>query len=192
MSKRKLNTLRIIGGRWRRRLIHFPELPQLRPTHDRIRETLFNWLQPYIVGSCCLDLFAGSGALGFEALSRGAAKVTFVDSHPEVINHIYKTSQLFAIDSNKIEMVLGRCPDQTLAFRNSPYDIVFLDPPFDTDRLDDIMFWLEAHHHLSNNALIYLEIEKRREICIPKQWQCIKEKSTKSIAYFLFHKEGSL
>lgn len=190
MSKRHPNTLRIIGGQWRRRTLKFPDIPGLRPTHDRIRETLFNWLQPYIAGSNCLDLFAGSGALGFEALSRGADKVTFVDSQPAVTQHIKDTSRLFEIESAKIDIVLGRCPEQAPSFKNAPFDIVFLDPPFHTGEVNEIMQWLETHQLLSNSALIYLEIEKRSEIKPPSLWQCIKESSTKNITYRLFQRES--
>src|SRR5688572_17916471 len=80
--------IRIIGGRWRGVPLAFPALPQLRPTPDRVRETLFNWLQPVIVGARCLDLFAGSGALGLEALSRGAANAVFVDRDPQIGRHL--------------------------------------------------------------------------------------------------------
>ena len=88
MMHRKPGRLRIIGGYWRRRLIPVPDIPGVRPTHDRIRETLFNWLMPYIQGAHCLDLFAGSGILGFEALSRGAKHVSFVDKDTKVIYHL--------------------------------------------------------------------------------------------------------
>ncbi|WP_309567556.1 16S rRNA (guanine(966)-N(2))-methyltransferase RsmD [Coxiella-like endosymbiont] len=85
---------RIIAGKWRGRKIVFPSLPELRPTSDRIRETLFNWLSPYIKDSCCLDLFAGSGALGFEALSRGCAHVTFFDHSKKVIETLQKNAEI--------------------------------------------------------------------------------------------------
>ncbi|MFZ8984785.1 MAG: RsmD family RNA methyltransferase, partial [Steroidobacteraceae bacterium] len=87
-SRRRPNELRIIGGEWRGRRLSFPALPGLRPTPDRVRETLFNWLSPVVQGARCVDLFAGSGALGLEALSRGAAGVTFVDSQPEVVRQL--------------------------------------------------------------------------------------------------------
>lgn len=95
MSKRLRGKVRIISGKWRSRNVIFPEVPDLRPTASRIRETIFNWLLTYIVGANCLDLFAGSGALGFEALSRGAAHVTFIDRSNQVINALKKKCSYF-------------------------------------------------------------------------------------------------
>lgn len=121
------NKVRIIGGKWRGRNISFPDVPGLRPTGDRMRETLFNWLAPVIPGARCLDLFAGSGALGFEALSRGAASCVFVEQHATVAAQLRETARV--LDAATAEIV---CMDmrQWLATQSAPFDVVFLDPPF--------------------------------------------------------------
>lgn len=128
------NQLRIIGGEWRGRKLRFPDAPNLRPTPDRVRETIFNWLAPMIQGAHCLDLFAGSGALGLEALSRGAALTTFVDSHKKVTqelkNHIETLNanaraKVFSMDGVKF---LTQDKFQTTEVKQ--YDLVFLDPPY--------------------------------------------------------------
>ena len=124
------NQLRIIGGRWRGRRISFPDVIGLRPSGDRIRETLFNWLQNTIHDAVCLDLFSGSGILGFEALSRGSAQVTFVDQHPVVIKHLQGVSELLAID--EVRIIRADVPSSSLQkqLSGTQYNLVFLDPPF--------------------------------------------------------------
>src|SRR5688572_7319887 len=130
--------VRIIGGRWRGVPLAFPALPQLRPTPDRVRETLFNWLQPMIVGARCLDLFAGSGALGIEALSRGAGSVTFVDRDPQIGKHLAGVLARLGVPSG--EGAAAVAVADALAFLAGPapapaFDIVFLDPPYAADCL---------------------------------------------------------
>ncbi|MCB1826785.1 MAG: 16S rRNA (guanine(966)-N(2))-methyltransferase RsmD [Coxiellaceae bacterium] len=186
MTKHKPGTIRIIGGHWRRHLLHFPDVPGLRPTHDRIRETLFNWLMPYIKGARCLDLFAGSGALGFEALSRDAEAVSFVDSHTKVVDYIKQTAISLGVESDTFEVILGRCPEQSIPLHFKPYDIVFLDPPYKDHRMAQILAWLEKNECLSDEALIYMEMEKQREPIQFDGWKILKEGHTKTISYFLF------
>src|SRR5512134_933490 len=121
------NQLRIIGGRWRSRRLRFPPLPGLRPTPDRVRETLFNWLTPVIAGARCLDLFAGSGALGIEALSRGAAAVTFVERHPQAVRGLRANLAQLRAEGARVEQA-----DALLWLRQAPqpFTVVFLNPPF--------------------------------------------------------------
>ena len=128
------NELRIIGGQWRGRKLRFPDRPSLRPTLGRVRETLFTWLAPNISGTRCLDLFAGSGALGFEALSRGAAEVTFVERDRKAAAAIRSNVELLQARAT----VVCQPAKQYLARTRARFDIVFLDPPFDTggSRLD--------------------------------------------------------
>lgn len=165
--------LRIIGGQWRGRKFAFPAIPGLRPTPDRIRETLFNWLAPYINGARCLDLFAGSGALGLEALSRGAAHVDFFDAAPAVITHLKAIFQTLQITNSQVRQAI--VPTQLPAACPQPYDIVFLDPPFHQNLIGDCCFWLQEHHWLSPNALIYLEAEKTAApLILPENWQLLK------------------
>ena len=148
------NTLRIIGGAWRGRRIRFPGLKGLRPTPDRVRETLFNWLAADVAGSRCLDLFAGSGALGLEALSRGAASVTFVERKREAADRLRETVTQLAPGR---ATVLHADALAWLGGTPQPFDIVFLDPPFDSGLLPAAMRALESSGWLLPAARIYLE-----------------------------------
>ena len=154
---RQSNTLRIIGGSHRGRKLKFADVPGLRPTPDRVRETLFNWLAPLIPGARCLDLFAGSGALGFEAMSRGAREVVFVDSHSLAVKALRENIALLGdgsaevIQSGALEW-LSRQPAE-------PFDVVFLDPPFRQDLLEPCCQRLDEAGWLASPAAIYLERE---------------------------------
>lgn len=187
------NQLRIIGGEWRGRKLRFPDAPNLRPTPDRVRETIFNWLAPMIHGACCLDLFAGSGALGLEALSRGAAFTTFVDSHKKVTQAL--KAHLDVLNSNDKAEVLQMDGEKMLnheSFLNTEakiYDIVFLDPPYHLDLMAKVVPLLEENDWLSNNAMLYLEIEKRQSLpTLPENWTLLKEKTAGEVNYFLFQR----
>ena len=135
--------LRIIGGEWRGRKIHFPPVQAIRPTPDRVRETVFNWLQGVTPGSRCLDLYAGSGALGFEALSRGAREVVFVDVEPAVVRHIGDTLRNLGCDRGR---TVRADAAGFLAQPATPFDVIFLDPPFAAPVLPDICQHIEASH----------------------------------------------
>ncbi|MCU0976924.1 MAG: 16S rRNA (guanine(966)-N(2))-methyltransferase RsmD [Steroidobacteraceae bacterium] len=126
----------------------------LRPTPDRVRETLFNWLAPSIAGARCLDLFAGSGALGFEALSRGASSVVFVERAPAVARHLRETVALLAPEAGRV--VQGGAGDH-LAGRAERFDVVFLDPPFDDDVVPGLLARLVAGGWLAPGARVYVE-----------------------------------
>ena len=157
MAKR--NQVRIIGGRWRRRLITFPTKAQLRPTPDRVRETLFNWMGQALDGKICLDLFAGSGALGFEAASRGAANVVMVENDSDVHAALAGNKQLLGADNVEI------CREDAftfLALDHRLFDVVFLDPPFHQELLPRLLGMLRAH--LVPAAMIYVEAEQFPEI----------------------------
>lgn len=186
MSK-TANSVRIIAGKWRGRRIHFPDVLHLRPTHDRIRETLFNWLSPYIAEANCLDCFAGSGALGFEALSRGAKFVTFVDQSPDVINTLRQNASL--LTTTQCEMIQAQLPKPPVLSSNRVYDIIFLDPPYRQNLLAPTCAWLDSSGLLTNDALIYVESEigfTTSLILTNCNWQPIKEKHTSSIYYALW------
>lgn len=148
------NTLRIIGGEWRSRRIRFPGLTGLRPTPDRVRETLFNWLAPEVAGSRCLDLFAGSGALGLEALSRGAASVTFVEREREAADRLRETVNQLAPGR---ATVLHADALAWLGGEAQAFDIVFVDPPFDSGLLPVAVRALASGGWLAPEARIYLE-----------------------------------
>ena len=178
------NRLRIIGGRWRGLRVTFPPLPALRPSPDRVRETLFNWLQPVIVQSRCLDLFAGSGALGIEALSRGASHVDFVDSEAQVGRHLQETLQRLGAANGFVHVIdahryLDKPPRQ-------PYDIVFLDPPYASDLLPGICNKLGQGGWLAPEALIYLECPADRPLPdVPSAWQIHRSKRAGQVGYHL-------
>lgn len=148
----KSNRVRIIGGAWRSRLVHFPPRPGLRPTPDRVRETLFNWLGQELTGRACLDLFAGSGALGFEAASRGARRVVMVERDPVAFRQLAATRD--ALGAAAVEL---RRADalEFLRADDGVYDVVFVDPPYRTDLWPRIAPLLPRH--LAPQALVYLE-----------------------------------
>lgn len=185
------NQLRIIGGEWRGRKLRFPDAPNLRPTPDRVRETIFNWLMPVIHGARCLDLFAGSGALGLEALSRGAAFTTFVDSHKKVTQALQ--AHLDLLDANDRAEVIHN--DSIKFLKKSPnieaqaYDLLFLDPPYHLDLMEKAIPLLEEYGWLTGNAMLYLEIEKRQSLPeLPDNWEKLKEKTAGEVNYFLFQR----
>ena len=128
MTPRAPNRIRIIGGTHRGRRLAFPDAAGLRPTPDRVRETLFNWLMPHLPGARCLDLFAGSGALGLEAVSRGAREVVLVDANPAVVKSLQENLRLLG-ETERARVIRS----DALAFlrkeTDAPFDIVFLDPP---------------------------------------------------------------
>ena len=175
MAKRRSNTLRIIGGEWRGRRIHFPAAPGLRPTADRRRETLFNWLAFDLEDADCLDLFAGSGALGLEAASRGAARVTLVEASREVAAALAATvRELHACD--RVEVVHA----QVARYLNRParpLDVVFVDPPFAQPRLvSDTLARLQAGGWLAPGARVYVEVAARAERPrVPAGWELDRE-----------------
>ncbi|HSC67135.1 MAG TPA: 16S rRNA (guanine(966)-N(2))-methyltransferase RsmD [Cellvibrio sp.] len=185
------NQLRIIGGQWRGRKLGFPDVDGLRPTGDRIRETLFNWLAPEIHGAHCLDLFAGSGALGLEALSRGAASSLLLEKHPAAARQLISNLQLLQAADGRVEQVdsldwLGR---QTPSHR---FDIVFIDPPFALDLWERIASALEAHAWLSDAAVIYLEAPRDALLQLPANWQLHRDKQAGQVSYRLYHRHTPL
>ena len=185
MTKGVSGKVRIIGGKWRSRKITFSAIPGLRPTHDRIRETLFNWLNTDVEGAICLDLFAGSGALGFEALSRGAKQVTFVDNSPLVVSSLKKNAAILG-DTSSIEIICANFPDPMLSFKHSPFDIVFVDPPFFQDLIPASIECLIKGNHMKKGALVYREAEANVEtLPVPSGFEQFREKRTGAVIYGL-------
>ncbi|WP_299878248.1 16S rRNA (guanine(966)-N(2))-methyltransferase RsmD [uncultured Cocleimonas sp.] len=165
-NKKGPNTLRIIGGEWRSRKLQFLDAPGLRPTPDRIRETLFNWLQGSIYDSNCLDLFAGSGAIGLEALSRGAKSVDFIEKNAAASEQLNANLQLLKSDSSVFKMDALSFLDKHSA--EQPYDIIFLDPPYRQGLLDKSLELLIAKALINKNTLIYLEHESEESFDFTK------------------------
>lgn len=180
-------TLRIIGGEWRSRKIRFPDLPQLRPTPDRVRETLFNWLMPVIEGARCLDLFAGSGALGLEALSRGAAEVVFVDRDKQVLEYLRAT---FSLLKTEHASVVQADALSYLASTPQSFDIVFLDPPFNAELVLPCCTALETQAWLTPRAYIYIETASQTPLTgLPANWHVLREKTAGQVCYRLLQRQ---
>jgi len=176
--------LRIIGGSWRGRRLRFPAATLIRPTPDRVRETLFNWLGARIVGARCLDLFAGSGALGLEALSRGAAHVTFVEHDTVAVRALQATLAEWGARDARVE----RCDALAfLAVAAPPVDVAFLDPPFASSLLGEAAALLERNGWLSEAALIYVECAAREAPPpLPERWLPLKAKRAGEVGYHLY------
>jgi 16S rRNA (guanine966-N2)-methyltransferase len=178
--------VRIIGGEWRGRKLNFPPSAGLRPTPDRVRETVFNWLQFELAGARCLDLFAGSGALGFEALSRGAAEVVFVERDPASAQAIGDTLTRFQCDRGRVEQADALAWLERGAPASRPFDIVFLDPPYDEARLPVLVEKLELGRWLAPGAWIYLEdAAARGEPRLPPGWTLLRSKRAGDVGYHL-------
>jgi 16S rRNA (guanine966-N2)-methyltransferase len=178
------NRFRIIGGHHRGRRLAFPDLPALRPSPDRVRETLFNWLGPRLPGARCLDLYAGSGALGLEALSRGAAHVTFIDEAPAAVRAIKEHLALLDLASRARALEadapgwLQRCVPQ-------PYDIVFVDPPFADNAWERLCTLLIHSGAVRNGALIYVEYPVQVAPSLPSAWVRWKRSRAGRVAFQL-------
>lgn len=182
--------IRIIGGQWRGRKLPVPDSPGLRPTTDRIRETLFNWLAPWLVDARCLDCFAGSGALGLEALSRYAGQTTLLEMDRRVARQLSQNLvTLNAAPGNVVNT-------NTLTFLNQPgepFDIVFIDPPFRQDLLGQTLHQLEVNGWLADGALIYVESEAEGSLpSLPATWQLHREKVAGQVACRLFIRESQV
>jgi 16S rRNA (guanine966-N2)-methyltransferase len=178
------NSVRIIGGGWRGRRVSFPDLPGLRPTPDRVRETLFNWLQQAVAGARCLDLFAGSGALGLEALSRGAKELVFVEQAVAASRALQE--QLVRLGGERRSQVVEMGAARYLRNSAQPFDIVFLDPPFGRDALAEYVPLLDAGNWVTVGGLVYLENEKKSGApVLPTHWELLKSKSAGEVGYHL-------
>lgn len=177
--------IRIIGGHYRGKKIAFPDSAGLRPTPDRVRETLFNWLMHNIRNARCLDAFAGSGALGLEAFSRGAAEVCLIEQNQPTFKHLqtvissFKSPQLTLINSNACDFIR-----QT----NQVFDIVFLDPPFDTNLLSTCLTLLYERPILQPGGLVYIESPHAIELPLA-QWETLKQKKAGQVVYGLIKKQ---
>lgn len=176
--------LRIIGGQWRSRIIGFDDAPGLRPTPARVRETLFNWLQTDIHNSRCLDLFAGSGALGFEAASRGAQQVVLIESNPLSCQKLRENclnlgaSQIQVLHQD-VQVFLGACQDA--------FDVIFLDPPFGQDWVQPICQQLNQRGLLAPHGKIYIETERNLSLQhLPAEWQLLKDKVAGEVSFRLY------
>ena len=183
-KKSQRGRLRIVAGNWRSRLLEIADVPGLRPTAERIRETVFNWLTPHLAGARCLDLFAGTGALGLEALSRGAADVLFVETSAVAVRTLLKN-----IASLQTTNATVRRADAVNYLQHpgaDQFEIVFLDPPFADDLHGDLCKLLDESTILAADALVYIEEDRAKpEVVLPPGWQTLKTKSAGNVRYSL-------
>lgn len=180
--------LRIIGGRWRGRRLSVPEAEGLRPTPDRVRETLFNWLQPYLAGAGCLDLFAGTGALCLEALSRGAGRVVMVEKAAPVVERLRQHVAMLGAENAVVMQA-----DAVEYLRQAPqaFDIIFLDPPFRSNLIARCAELVEARGWIKSGGLIYIESPSRMEpLPLPATWELIRSKQAGQVGYHLARNTG--
>ncbi len=183
-SAKKLTTssLRIIGGQWKRRTLTFLAVEDLRPTPDRVRETLFNWLQFEIQGKRCLDAFAGSGALGVEALSRGAADCVFMEKHSSQAKQLQQT----LMDLGKSTPVLVGDTLLLLSQQKIAFDVVFLDPPYSLNFWQSVCDILVKQQLIHAESWIYIEADRDwSDLGLPTAWQVIKSTRAGSVHGFL-------
>ena len=178
--------VRIIGGEWRRRSLEFPAIDDVRPTPDRVRETLFNWVAPVLPGSRCLDLFAGSGALGLEALSRGAGQATFVDQSRALLKAL--RANLGTLNASNSEVVQA----DVMAYleresNDGAMDLVFLDPPFRAGFVEPVCERLAAGAWVKPGSLVYIEHESDLpEPRLPQNWELSRRKTAGQVCYSLY------
>ena len=177
--------VRIVAGLWRGRYLQVPSTPSVRPTPVRVRETVFNWLAGSVENAECADLYAGSGALGFEAASRGARRVTLVDRNRTVVQCLRQETQKFS--AAQIEVVHARALAYIDCLRE-PLDILFIDPPFalGTELLEKTCTQLAASRALKESSLVYVESPADWAVRIPSRWSSLKAKQAGQVGYHLF------
>ncbi|MDC9598448.1 16S rRNA (guanine(966)-N(2))-methyltransferase [Xenorhabdus anantnagensis] len=187
-QRASLGQIRIIGGKWRGRKLPVPDSDGLRPTTDRVRETLFNWLMPIIQEARCLDCFSGSGALGFEALSRYASHATLIEYDRNVAKQL--SVNLASLKAENADVVQGSALqylNKSLNGAETPYDVVFLDPPFRKGMLAETINLLEVNGWLAEESWIYVEAEAESAATeVPPNWKLHREKIAGQVAYRLY------
>ncbi len=182
------NSVRIIAGKWRGRKIVFPDVKGLRPTPDRVRETLFNWLQPVIPGAVCIDCFAGSGALGFEAASRGAANVTLIETNAEAIQCLQQNAAMLQAENVQI---VAEPAEKYLQQDHARADVIFLDPPFAGDLLLPALQVIDERNRLQKGGVVYLEYPAGNAPQLPQGWRWRRQKKAGDVGYGLAENPGA-
>ena len=173
--------LRIIGGKWRSRKVSFTKQDELRPTGERVRETLFNWLMEHINGAKCLDLFSGTGILGIEALSRGASRLTFIEQHAEIAAQLH--NNLSFLETDQFDLIIADAISYLKA-TNHVFDIIFLDPPFGKHHLRQASNII-AQRRLST-SFVYIESDRVLAFdSLPDNWQIYRQKKAGRVNYGL-------
>ena len=185
MKKEKKGEIRIIGGKWKGNKIYFNLNDDLRPTPDRAKETLFNWLGQDLNEMHCLDLFSGTGALGLEALSRGAKKVTFVEKNKDYLQKIKKV-YLEMSQKEDCDFYCAECLEWVQnKSSKAKYDLIFIDPPFNKNLIDNLLSNILSRELLSESGKIYFEFEKKLDLKIPESLDLKKKKSLGKKSYVL-------
>ena len=185
-TKQSASSIRVIGGQWRSRRIVFRTDPAIRPTPDRIRETLFNWLQNSISDASCLELFAGTGALSIEALSRGADHVTIVDQSAAIIGSIRSNLEVLCEDEARYDCIEADAVNWIQHQEGRAWDIIFLDPPFDSDSLTTILPIIADQRLLQPDGHIYIESPKSLDSSeLPPGWEIARKKQASNVHYCL-------
>jgi 16S rRNA (guanine966-N2)-methyltransferase len=183
-KKSQAGQLRIVAGIWRSRLLRIADVAGLRPTAERIRETLFNWLAPRIEGARCLDVCAGTGALGIEALSRGASEVVFVEKSTMAARVLQENLQ--TLGAKPQEILHQDALDYLRQRETRLFDIVFVDPPFAADLHAELCRLLEEREWLAPDCRIYIEMDKvQSELALPSGWNVLKDKTAGNVRYLL-------
>ena len=183
-KKTPAGRLRIVAGNWRSRLLEIADVPGLRPTSERVRETLFNWLAPRIEGARCLDLFAGTGALGLEALSRGATSVVFVESSRRAATVLEQNAR--SLDTSGAVIRHGDALEYLKTADPDSFDIVFLDPPFAASLLEETCKAIESSGIVVAGGLVYLEQDRTPSLpALPANWVTVKDKAAGQVRYSL-------
>ena len=188
-QKNNSNQFRIIAGEYRHRVLGFPDAIGLRPTPDRVRETLFNWIQPLLAGAHCLDLFSGSGALAFEALSRGAAQVTALELSGKASDSLKNNALL--LDENRLTVINQDALVWLQSPRASAFDIIFLDPPYSLRLLQDLVATIDACNLLNPGGTLYLEDNQPLDdLSLPPGWLLSRSKKAGQVFYGLCTRSG--
>ncbi len=187
--KARPGRLRIVAGNWRSRVLPIADVDGLRPTNERIRETLFNWIGPSIHGLTCLDLFAGTGALGFEALSRGASHVDFVEISPVALKKLKESAATLNASGARIHR---QDAEAFLKLGNGPWNLIFLDPPFQDQTQEHLCRLIAEHGCLTDGGRVYVEQARDQQpIALPEGWTSLRAKTAGNVRYSLLQGAGA-
>ena len=186
-SNKNKYVLRIIGGQWRRRQLVIADIPGLRPTGDRSRETLFNWLQPWISGADCADLFAGTGALGFEAASRGATSVLMIEKHPRAQEVLSQSIE--QLQADQVKLLSGGAMRSIEELKADSFDLVFVDPPFDSNLGGLVLERLEKNTCVRRGGFVYVESPASTKIPPPQDWSVWRDQQIGEVRMQLFRRQ---
>lgn len=185
MSKSaKNNRVRIIGGDWRGRRLEVADVPGLRPTGDRCRETLFNWLQPWVAAADCADLFAGTGALGFEAASRGAASVLMIEKHPRALEVLRQSIE--QLQAEQVTLKSGGAMSLIESLPPDSLDLVFVDPPFDSNLGGLVLERLDKQGCVRRGGFVYVESPASTQLVPPEGWSVWRDQQLGEVRMQLF------